>query len=107
LVVGHGDIEAIAKLLERRAVHFFLLMGDIHALAGGTHAVALDGLGENDGGLSAVSDGSRVGGVNLDHVVAAAAEFPYFAVGHGGDHLKELGILAEEFGADVGTVAGL
>ena len=47
LVVGDGQIEAIAKCLERRRAHFLLLVGDVLRFTGLTHAVTLDGLGEN------------------------------------------------------------
>ena len=48
LLVGHRQVEAVAELLQRVLAHLLLLVGDVLALAGLAHAVALDRLGEDD-----------------------------------------------------------
>ena len=45
--------------------HLLLLMGDVLAFARLAHAVALDSLGEDHGGLGAMRHRGRVGGVDL------------------------------------------
>ncbi len=62
------------KRLQRLVADLLLLMGDHLALARLAHAVALDGLGENDGRLALVLRGGLVGGVDLDRIVAAALQ---------------------------------
>ena len=107
LVVRHRNLEAIAKGLELLEAHLLLLMGNVHALAGGAHPVALDGFGEDDRGLIAMGHGLGVSGIDFDRVVSAAAELPDFVVGHAGDHLEQLRVLGEELLAYVGAVARL
>ena len=82
-------------------------MGDVLALAGLAHAVALDGLGEDQGRLALVLHRGVVGGVDLERIMAAAGERPDLVVGHVGDQRLRLGVLAEEVLADVGAVLRL
>ena len=72
-------------------VELFLLMGDVLALAGFAHAVALDGLSEDDGGRAFVGDGLLVGGIDLFWIVAAAPHFLELFVRVGLDHCGQLG----------------
>jgi hypothetical protein len=51
-------------------------MGDVLALAGLAHPVALDRLGEDDGGLARVARGRRVGRADLAGSWPAAVERP-------------------------------
>ena len=90
-----------------RLAHLLLLMGDVLPLARLAHAVALDGLGQDDRGLALVVLGRVVGGIDLERVVAAADQGPDLVVGPAGDHGGELGILAEEVLADIGAVLRL
>src|SRR5918912_48952 len=76
-----------------RLAHLFLLMGDVLALAGLAHAVALDGLGEDHGGLALVADRSTVGGVDLLWIVAAPCQRPDLVIRPVGDHGAQLGVL--------------
>src|ERR1700730_13518053 len=82
-------------------------MSDIGTLAGGAHAIALDGLGEDDGGLPAMVDRGGVCRVDLQRIVAAATELPDFLISHARDHLEQLRILAEKLLAHVCAVACL
>ena len=107
LVVGDRQAEAVAELLEHRLAHLLLLVGDVLALAGLAHAVALDGLGQDHGRLALVRHRRGVGGVDLAGIVAAARQAPDLLVGHAGDAGLELGVLAEEVLADIGAVLGL
>ena len=100
-------LEAIAEREQRVLGHLLLLVGDVLALAGLAHPVALDRLGEDHRRLPGVRDGGRVGGVDLARVVAAAVERPDLVVGHVRDHLEQLRVLAEEVLAHVGAVARL
>ena len=87
--------------------HLLLLMGDVLALAGLAHAVALDRLGQDHGRLALVVLGHVVGRIDLERVVAAADQGPDLLVGPAGHHGRQLGILAEEVLADIGTVLRL
>ena len=102
-----GNVEAVAERLQRRVADLLGLMGDHLPLARRAHAVALDGLGEDDGRLALVVGRGLVGGVDLDRVVAAARQRPDLVVAPVGDHRRRLGIAAEEILADVGAVLGL
>jgi hypothetical protein len=86
---------------------FFLLVGDVLRLAGLAHAIALDGLGQDDGRLALVRHGGGVGGIHLVRIVAAAIQAPDVVVGPGGNHLQQFRVLAEEMLAHVGAVARL
>ena len=87
LLVGEVELEAVAERQQRVVVHLLLLVGDVLALAGLAHPVALDRLGEDHRRLARVLDGRRVGGVDLARVVAAAVEQPDLLVGHVRDAL--------------------
>ena len=107
LLVGEVELEAVAEREQRVLGHLLLLVGDVLALAGLAHPVALDRLGEDHRRLARVRDRRRVGGVDLARVVAAAVERPDLVVGHVRDHLEQLRVLAEEVLAHVGAVARL
>src|SRR3954452_23261643 len=107
LVVGDRQAAAVAELLEHRLAHLLLLVGDVLALAGLAHAVALDGLDQDHGRLAGVGDGGGVGGVDLAGVVAAAGQAPDLLVRHAGDAGLEDRVLAEEMLTDIGAVLGL
>src|SRR6202020_199872 len=81
-----------------------LLMGDHLAFAGLAHAVALDGLGENDSRLALMLDRRLIGGVDFQRIMAAAGQPPDLVVAPVGDHGGGFGIAAEEFLADIGAV---
>ena len=106
-IVGNRNAVAIAEDAQRVLAHLLLLMGDVLALAGLAHPVALHGLGEDHGRLAGVLGGRGVGGVDLLRVVAAAVELPDVVVGHVRDHLEQLGVLPEEVLARVGAAAHL
>ena len=89
------------KALQRLIVHLLLLVRDVQRFAGLPHAVALDGLREDHGGPSLVSDGRSVGVPDLDGIVAAAIEERDLVVGQVRDELEALRILSEEILARV------
>jgi hypothetical protein len=107
LVVREVDLEAVPELLEDRLAHLLLLVGDVLGLARLAHAVALDGLGEDEGRLALVLGGGAVGGKDLARIVTAAGQAPDLVVAHVGDQGRRLGITAEEMLADVGAVLRL
>ena len=88
-------------------VHLLLLVGDVLALAGLAHPVALDRLGEDHRRLAVVLGRRLVGRVDLALVEAAAVERPDLLVAHVGDHRLQLRLDAEEVLAHVGAVARL
>ena len=69
---GNGDIEALPELLQLFFVQLLLAMGDVPAFAGLTEAVALNRLGEDDGGLALGLGSALEGLVDLDGIVSAA-----------------------------------
>ena len=58
-------------------------------------------------GAPLLRDRRGVGGVDLLRIVAAAVQAPDLVIGHVGDHLLQLRILAEEVLARVGAALGL
>ena len=103
-LLGDGDLEAPAEVLHFLLVQFLLLVGDVAALARLAQAVALDGLGQDDGGRAGVLAGPLVGVVDLLGVVAAAAQLEQLLVAQIRHQLQQFGVLAEEILADVGAV---
>ena len=101
------EAEALPERRQRALRHLLLLMGDVLALAGLPHPVALDRLGEDHGGLAGLRDRRGVGGVHLDGVVAAAVQRPDVGVGPVLDHRLGLRVAPEEVLAHVGAVARL
>ena len=83
------------------------LMGDHLPFAGRAHAVALDGLGENDGRLTPMLDRRLVRGVDLDRIMPAAGQRPDLGVGPILDHRRRFRMAAEEVLADIGAVLRL
>ncbi len=82
-------------------------MRDVLPLARLAHAVAFDGLGEDDGGAVLGAHRLGVGRIDLRGIVAAAGQGPDLIIGPVGHHGRELGILAEEMLAHIGAVLGL
>ena len=107
LFVGQRDVEAVAERLQGVLADLLGLMGDHLPFAGFAHAVALDGLGEDDGRLALVIGRRLIGRVDLDRVVAAAGQRPDLVVGPVLDHFGRLGMAAEEILADIGAVLRL
>ena len=107
LLVLDGDREAVAELAQRVEAHLLLLVRDHLAFAGLAHAVALDGLGEDDGGPALALDRRLVGRVDLRGIVPAARQFPDALVRPVGDHRRRLRIPPEELLADVGAALRL
>ncbi len=67
------------------------LLGLVHgvlAFTGVAHAVALDGLDQQHGGLALVLLAAVEGGIHLLRVVATTAQVPDFVVGHVLDQLR-------------------
>ncbi len=84
------------NMLQFIVIQLFLLVSDVLAFAGFAEAVALDGLGQNDGGRTLVFDGGFVGGVDFDGIVTAQTHAGELLVGKMLDHLEQAGIGAEE-----------
>ncbi len=82
-------------------------MGGVSALEVLAQRVALDGLGQDDRGLSFVVDGGAVGGVDLAVVVATALEVPDLLVAHVLHQRLGARVAPEEVVAHVGAVVGL
>ncbi len=74
--VGKRNLEAVANLEQIGFANLLLLMRGHAAFGGFAQAVAFDGLGQNHGGLAVVLHRALVGVVDLDRIVAAAAQRP-------------------------------
>ena len=107
LIVRDRDVEAVAEGPQRRLAHLLLRVGDVHALAGHTHAIALDRLGQDHGRLAGAGHGGGIGVEDLDRIMTAAIEPPDVLVRHVGDHGLEFIVLAEEVLTGVGAALGL
>ena len=97
------NVEATAELAEFILVEFLLLMGDVAAFAGFAHAVAFDGLGENNGGPAFMFHRGVIGGVNFHRIVAAAQQLADLVIGEMIDHRQQFRIFAEEMFARVAS----
>src|SRR5215216_2233473 len=75
LVVRDRQAEAVPEHPQGGLGHLLLLVGDVLALAGLAHTVALDRLGQDHGRLAGVVHRRLVGRVDLDRVVAARLRF--------------------------------
>ena len=91
---------------KRLLADLLLLVGDVLALAGFTHAIALDGLGQNDRRLPLVLHGRCIGRIDLLRIVAPSLQPPEVLIRHVGDHLFEFRVFAEEMLAHKGAVVG-
>ena len=107
LLVGELQPEAVPEGVERLVGHLLLLVGDVLALAGRAHPVALDRLGQDHGRAALGAHRLGVGRVDLRRVVAAAVEAPDVGVRPVLDALGQLGVGAEEVVAHVLAVARL
>ena len=107
LIVRHWNLEAIAERSQRLLAHFLLLVCNILPFAGLAHAVAFDGLGEDDRWLAFVLHGCGVGRVYFLSVVTTAVEPPDVVVTEVGDQVLQFLILAEEVLAGEGATPRL
>ena len=96
VVVGERQREAVAEREQRVVLELLRLVRAHAALAPVAHAVAFLGLREDDRGPALVVHRGVIGGVDLDRVVAAAAQPVDVLVGQVRDDLLQLGILVEE-----------
>ena len=103
---GLEDVTKFPELTKGLLVHLLGLMRDHLAFAGFTHAIALDGLCQNDRRLPLVLGSSLVSGVNFLRIMTTARHSPDFIVAHMSDHAFQFGIFSEEVFADVSTVFG-
>ncbi len=102
-VVRDRNSEARAEHAQLVVIQLFLLVGDVLAFAGFAQTVALDGLGQDDGGRALVLDRGFVSGMDLDGIVAAQAHAGQLLVGEVLHHLEQARIGAEEVLAEVGA----
>src|SRR4030095_7254492 len=98
------NLKPVTKLAKGLLVHLLGLMRDHLAFAGFAHAIALDGLCQNDRRLPLVLGRSLVGGVNLQGIVTSTGHSPDFVVAHMSDHAFQFGIFSEEVFADVSAI---
>ncbi len=96
LSVGERDVQGVAKSLELFECNLLLLVGRVTSREAGTEAVALNGLGKNNGWLTCVCTGSSVCSVDLAVVVATALQSPDLVVGHVLNELLGTWVTVEE-----------
>ena len=104
--VAHRQGEAVAEGEQAGAVELLRLVRRHPALRRLAHGVALHRLGEHDRRLAGMGDGGGERGVDLDRVVAAAAQPIDVLVAQVGDQRLQLLVLAEEDLAVEGAVLG-
>ncbi len=90
-LIGNGNVQPVAVGPDGLVAHFLLLVGNVFALPGLAHAVALDGLHEDHRGPALVLDRRLVGGVELHRIVATAIERPDLLVAQIRHHRLQLG----------------
>ena len=106
-LIGDGDLQAITKLLcifQGQLLHLVRRIATSEVTAKG---VALNGVCEDDGGLSGVFHRSLVCSVDLTVVVAAALQCPNLVVGPVLNHGLGTRVTSEEVLTDVGAVVSL
>ena len=106
MFVGERELEPIAEVEQRLLFELFGLMGKVAAFAAIAHAVALDGFGEDDGGLAVAFVGAAIGVIDFHRIVATARERTQLLVRHVFHHGGGFRILAEEVLADVRASLG-
>ena len=107
LVVGERDAQVVAEGLEVIEGELLHLVRGVAALEVGAQAVALDRVGQDDGGFALELGRGLVRGVDLVVVVPAALEVPDLVIGQVLDHFLGLRGLAEEVLADERAGLGL
>ena len=90
IFVGHWNREAVAEIAHVVDVHFFLLVGRVLRLARAAHAVAFDGMRENDGRTINRFGGCFERRVDFERIVAAAIERPDVVIVPVGDQFFQL-----------------
>ncbi len=103
---GQRDVELRDEGGEAFVGELLFRVGGVAGLRGG-EAVALDGLGEDDGGATLVLEGALVGVVDLDGVVAAAVQPGELLVGLILHQFQQFGVFPEELLAQIGAALGL
>ena len=103
LLVGDGQLQAVAKDAQLLLVELLGLVRDVACLDAGAQRPALDRLGQDDGRRAVLLGGGLVGGIELAVVVAAAAERLQLVVGLVVDEPAQARVGAEEVLAHVGA----
>src|SRR5579864_8624722 len=106
LLIGDVQLKAIAELAQGIFAHLFLLVGDVLTFPRLSHAIALDGLGKDDGWLRSVRGCLRISRIDLPRIVATTIERPDLVIRPVGYQRGQLWILAEEMLADVCPIFG-
>ena len=106
LLVGNGNVKAIAELFQGRFVHFFRLVRHVLTFACGTHTVTFNGFCQNQGRTAfGMIHRAVVGVIYFLRVVSASVQCPDFVIGHVGDQCFQFGGIEEMF-AHICTVFG-
>jgi len=105
LAIRDRQLDPIAELPELLRVELLGLVRDVARLGPGPERPALDGLGQDHGGLVLGLDRGPVGRVDLAVVVPAAPQPLDGVVAQGLDDLERARILAEEVLADVAALS--
>ncbi len=105
LVVGEGNVEAVAEVKQLLFVELLLLVCDIASLASLAQPIALDRACQDDGGSTAVSVCSVVRRIHLVDVVAAQPHAPEFVVAQVLDHMQQGRVDAPEVLANVSAAS--
>ena len=106
LLVRDRNVEPVAHALRSSSPSFFCWCATFSPSADLPSPESLHGLGENHGRRALVGHRGRVSGIHFHRIVAAAIQAPDLLVGHVGDHILELGILAEEMLARIRAALG-
>ncbi|MDQ0767698.1 hypothetical protein QF031_000447 [Pseudarthrobacter defluvii] len=107
LFIRNGNAQVIPEFLKIPDSELLHLVGGVAALEVRAEAIALDGVGEDDGGFALEFGGGFVRGVDLAVVVAAAFEVPDLVIGQVRDEVLGLRGFAEEVFADEPAGFGL
>ena len=100
-------MQSVAELLQILHREFLHLVRGVSRFEVRSQRPALDGLGQDDGGLALDLRGGFVGGIHLAVVVAAALQRPDLVIAPGLHEFRGPRIASEEVIANKGSVLGL
>ncbi len=105
LPVVDRNLEASAERAQIVRRHALALMGHVARFSARSEAVTLDRLGQDHGGLPAVSARGGIRCVDLSRVMATGLQRPDLFVRHARDEVGESRVFAEEMLANVRSIA--
>ncbi len=106
LLVGHRHIETVADITHAVHVHFLHLVSDVFTFGGITHAIAFNGMGQDNGRFAFGFLRFFECSVDFLRIVAATVQGPNLIVSPVGNQCGSFRVFTEEVLANVRAVFG-